>query len=432
MARAATKNSSNARVSKAGKGPAATEKPKAEAAAEWAAPASLIPWPKNPRKNDDNVERVAASIKAWGFGSALLARRRDRMIIAGHTRWKAATALGLERIPVRFIDCTDAELRMLALADNKLTERSGWDDDLLTQLLRDADPGDALIAGWTNDELDKLLTESDRTTPLDDDDVPDVPADPVTKLGDRWRLGDHHLVCGDCEDAPSLLDVSGAALMVTDPPYGVSYGSKNAYLNAMDGGDRIETEIDSDDLTPQEMVGFWFQRFKAARSLLRPGAAYYCTGPQGPELRSLMTALDDAGFPLRHMLIWAKQQFVLGRSDYHYQHEPILYGWLDGAAHHAVKDRGESSLWEIDKPRSSDAHPTMKPVELYARAIRNSSSRGEDVIDPFAGSGTLVAACEQVERVAHCIELSPAYCDVIIQRWEALSGGKAQRIRHGG
>jgi DNA modification methylase len=215
--------------------------------------------------------------------------------------------------------------------------------------------------------------------------------------------------------------------MVTDPPYGVSYAAKNEFLNAVARGNHIQVPIEGDHHTPEEMSALWKSWFSATCPLLGPGAAYYVTGPQrGDLLLLLLLALRDSGFPLRHMLIWAKNQFVLGRSDYHYQHEPIIYGWLDGG-HRRVEDRGESSLWQIDKPRKNDLHPTMKPVELYARAMRNSSDRGDLVLEPFAGSGTALIAAEQLGRRVFASEIDPRYCDVIVERWQRITGGKARR-----
>ena len=232
-------------------------------------------------------------------------------------------------------------------------------------------------------------------------------------------------MCGDC----GTIAIAGCKLLVTDPPYGVSYAKKNEFLNAIARGNRIQTPIEGDHNTAEDMSVLWRTWFGSVRRWMDPGAAYYVTGPQGGDLLLLLLllALRDSGFPLRHMLVWAKNNHVLGRSDYHYKHEPILYGWVEGAAHHAVANRSETSLWEIDRSHKSDLHPTTKPVELYARAMRNSSNSGDLVTDPFAGSGTAFVAAEQLDRTCFGVELSPAYCDVIIERWQNLTGQSATR-----
>ena len=208
----------------------------------------------------------------------------------------------------------------------------------------------------------------------------------------------------------------------------MSYASKNEFLNALDKGNRVQTEIENDHKKPEEMSAFWVATFTTVREHMRPGASYYVTGPQvGDLLLLLLLALKEGGFPLRHMLVWAKNNHVLGRSDYHYKHEPILYGWVEGA-HTFYGGHSETSLWPIDKPHKSDLHPTMKPVALFAKDIENSTKSGETILDPFLGSGTTLIACEQLGRTCYGMEISPQYCQVIIDRWERLTGQKAEKI----
>ncbi len=255
---------------------------------------------------------------------------------------------------------------------------------------------------------------------VDPDAVPPLPEKPKSKLGEVYELGPHRLMCGDATKRADLALLFGddhANLLVTDPPYGVSYAAKNEFLNTYDKGNHIQSEIEGDQGTPEEMSVFWRAAFTAVRPFLAPGAGYYVTGPQGGDLLLLLLlALRESEFPLRHMLVWAKNNHVLGRSDYHYQHEPIIYGWVKGP-HRFHGPPGETSLWEIDRPFASKLHPTAKPVELFARAIRNSSKRGDIVADPFAGSGTSVIAAEQTGRRAYVCEIDPAYCDVCRTRW---------------
>jgi DNA modification methylase len=212
-----------------------------------------------------------------------------------------------------------------------------------------------------------------------------------------------------------------AGLMVTDPPYGVSYADKNAFLNAADKGNRIQTQIEGDHQTPAEVDALWRAAFRVWRGFVGKGACYYVTGPQGGDLLLLLLlALRDTGWPLRHMLIWAKNNHVLGRCDYNYKHEPIIYGWVDGG--HKWYGDHDVSLWEVDKPTKSEFHPTTKPVELFARAVGNSSADGGLVVDPFLGSGTTLIACEQLHRKCRAVEISPGYVAVTLERWHQMTG----------
>ena len=224
----------------------------------------------------------------------------------------------------------------------------------------------------------------------------------------------YSLVVGDCLKDMKLLPDEYVSAIVTDPPYGVSYAAKNEFLNVISRGNRIQTPIEGDSQTPEEMSAFWEAAFTHTRTHANPGAGYYVTGPQGGDL--LLLALKNSGFPLRHMLIWAKNNHVLGRSDYNYKHEPIIYGWVEGAGHKFYGGGGETSLWEVDKPLRSEFHPTMKPVELFARAIKNSTLPDELIYDPFLGSGTTLIAAEQLGRVCYGMEIAPEYVAVILQR----------------
>lgn len=239
-------------------------------------------------------------------------------------------------------------------------------------------------------------------------------------------INGHRLLCGDstsADDMNSLMGDDQAAMLFADPPYGVSYGDKNAFLNQYDNGDRVQTPIENDHLDPDAVQQLWHDAFSLACGHLRPGGAYYVTGPQGGDL--LLLALRESGLQLKHMLIWAKNNHVLGRCDYHYKHEPIIYGWREGAGHKFYGKEGCFSLWEIARPHKSKLHPTMKPVELVAKAVRNSTRPGEIVLDPFCGSGTTIIAAEQLGRTAYGMEMSPTYCDVIINRWQEVNGCEA-------
>jgi DNA modification methylase len=250
----------------------------------------------------------------------------------------------------------------------------------------------------------------------------------VSAPGDLWVLGEHRLLCGDATESDSYARAGLGQpfdLLITDPPYGVSYADKNRYLNLSLKGNRIQEPIKNDHQSPEEMGRLWQASFAAASRALKRGAAYYVTGPQGGDLLLLfMRTLHDAGLPPRHTLIWAKNNHVLGRCDYHYQHEPIIYGWRD-AGHKFYGGRSQTSLWQIPKPLKSDQHPTQKPVELYVRAINNSTKSGDSVLDPFSGSGPAIIASEQTGRRAATIELDAHYVDVAVERWQNFTGKQA-------
>ena len=385
----------------------------------------LHPHPDNPRQGD--VGAIVTSIQQNGWYGTLVAQTSTGRVLAGNHRLQAAAQIGMTEVPVYWVDVDDVTARKILLADNRTNDLATYDDDLLSLLLTDlASTDDLLGTGYDGDDLDDLLGDLAGFDPIDDPGPGEPPAVPVTKLGDVILLGDHRLVCGDATD-PACYPAD-AALLVTDPPYGVSYADKNEFLNAADKGNQNQTPIKNDHLEPDEVAALWVEAFTAAQQSLRPGGVYYITGPQGGDLLLLLLqSIKEAGLILKHMLIWVKNNHVLGRCDYNYKHEPILYGWKEGAGHKFYGDGTDKSVCEIAKPHSSKLHPTMKPVELYLRAIRNSSRRGEVVLDPFAGSGTCVIAAEETGRSCHAIELDPAYCDVIVNRWEEATGKEAIR-----
>lgn len=386
----------------------------ARSAAEWVDPSTLTAWDKNPRNNDPAVESVAKSIERFGFGAPIVARLEDRMVIAGHTRLKAAALLQLERVPVRFLDISPAEAKALALADNKLGEIAEWDDDLLAEVLRelDADEIDLDGLGFSDSELDDLLAEPGAGGGGGgEDEAPPVQPGPAhSKLGKLYELGPHRLVCGDStsEEAWAALLPDGERLQMvwTDPPYGVAYVGKTA--------DALT--IQNDALDEEQLLSFLQGALGAAAQHSMAGASWYVAAPPGPLFHVFGTVLKDLGV-WRHTLVWAKDRFVLGRCDYHYRHEAVFYGWVPGAAHYFIDDRTQDSVHDIPRPSVSADHPTMKPVALVQKHIENSSKRGWLVGEPFGGSGTTLLACAQTGRIARLIELDPHYCDVIRRRW---------------
>lgn len=267
----------------------------------------------------------------------------------------------------------------------------------------------------------------------DEDVIPEPPKEPTAKMGDLYLLGGRHrLLCGDAtkaEDVARLMDGEKADMVFTDPPYGVSYGDKNAFLNAISRGNHIQENLDNDTLSVIEMKNMWVSAFKIAHENTRPGGSYYICSPQGGELMMMMMmSILEANWELKHCLIWAKNNIVLGRSDYNYQHEPILYGWKAGAGHKFYGEGGESSVWNIPKNQVSDLHPTMKPVPLVSRAIKNSSKPKEIILDLFAGSGSTLIAADSLDRDTYNMEISPHYIDVIIERYRNLTGKDVELI----
>lgn len=409
-----------------------------EPAAEWVDTMSLKPWGDNPRQNNDAVKPVMESIKRFGFAAPIVARAADREIIAGHTRWRAAQALGLPRVPVRFVDLDPADAHLLALADNKLNEKAEWDDAAVARILSEFSLDDAALAGWDQKELDaladSLIDEGDQ--PIEEDEPPPVPVEAVTKVGDLYELGPHRLLCGDstvAADVARVMDGRMADIVWTDPPYGVALNKVQSVSEAKARRRRLDGQvIENDELDPESLRTFLQASLGLAHEHTRPGGVFYVACPSGDIFGEFAFVLGREGLRVwRHTICWVKDQLVLGRADYHYRHEFITYGWKEGAGHHFVEDRTQDTVWEIDRPKKSPEHPSMKPVELVARALRNSSRKGELVFEPFGGSGTTLIAAEQTGRVAAVIEKSPQYCDVIVKRWEELTGKKARRVSNG-
>ncbi len=323
-----------------------------------------------------------------------------------------------------------------------LEAASLFDDAALAAQLEELSEAGSLpmSVGEDLDELMEQLQESinggsGSDERVGEDEVPDPDeVEPRVKRGEVWKLGRHYLYCGDSTDEEKIKEFLGDRvidLLITDPPYGVSYADKNKRLNAISSGNHIQTPIENDHLTPETIADeLWLPVFKVMYAIAKPGCPYYVFSPQGGELMMMMMMmLQKAGWLLKHSLIWVKNNHVLGGADYHYKHEPALYGWKPGAGHYFIDSRSETSVWEFDKPLVNDLHPTMKPVKLIAYAMENSSRGKEIVFDAFLGSGTTLIAAEQCDRTCYGVELSENYCDVTIERWENLTGGKAELVR---
>jgi DNA modification methylase len=381
--------------------------------------ASLVPYARNARTHSpQQVEQLAASIREFGWTVPVVIDEESN-IIAGHGRVLAAQRLGLAEVPVVVArGWSEAQRRAYLLADNRLPLSAGWDLGLLRIELGElrslgADLG---LTGFGELEIERLLG-ADRDEDIDR--APDPPSVPVSKRGDLWICGDHRVLCGDAADVADyqrLLAGGQADMTFTDPPYNVDYA--NTPKDKQRGKSR---PILNDNL------GAAFHAFlvAACRNILTStsGAIYICMSSS--ELDTLQWAFREAGGWWSTFIIWAKHTFTLGRSDYQRQYEPILYGWKEGAERHWCGARDQGDVWTFDKPSRNDLHPTMKPVALAERAIRNSSKAGDVVLDPFGGSGTTLIACQRTGRRGRLIELDPKYVDVIVQRWQSVSGAEA-------
>jgi len=367
--------------------------------------------------SDTQVEQIVASICEFGFVNPILIGT-DNGIIAGHARLRAAQKLGLNEVPVIVLAHLSAkQRRALAIADNQLALNAGWDEEILRRELSalEKEDFDLQVLGFDDAELERLLAGQDLDQALADADaLPSTPQAPVTKPGDLWILGNHRLLCGDTTSRQALETILGgkmADMVFTDPPYNVAYEGKTA--------DKLTIRNDA--------LGGSFQEFLRAACVnliqMCQGAIYICMACA--ELHTLHQAFRDAGGHWSTFVIWAKHHFTLGRSDYQRQYEPILYGWPEGVDHHWYGARDQGDVWFISRPMSNREHPTAKPVELVERAVANSCKIGGIVLDPFAGSGTTLIACERRRRRAHLIEIDPKYVDVICARWQQFSGKQA-------
>lgn len=384
---------------------------------------SIKPYERNARiHGPEQIEQIRKSLREFGFVSPVLIDSEGNLI-AGHGRVEAAKLEGMSEVPCVIVDgLTDAQRRAYILADNRLAETSTWDEALLKIELGELgeigldfdaigfDLGD--IGGAELD--DEAETEPEAQ---EDDYDGSVPETTKVKRGDVYALGRHRLMCGDATssgDVQVLMRGGQADLLLTDPPYGVDYTGKTA--------DALK--IDNDKKSDDEFAAFLEKSFSNAMDAIKAGAAFYIWHAD-TKSHLFRNACVKAGFEVRQCLVWVKNTLVLGRQDYQWKHEPCLYGWKGGAGHQWYADRKQTTVLEFDRPTRSAEHPTMKPIALFDYQIKNSSKKNDIVLDLFAGSGTTVLACQQNGRTAYCMELAPKYCQVIIDRWEALTGEKA-------
>jgi site-specific DNA-methyltransferase (adenine-specific) len=381
--------------------------------------ASLVPYARNSRTHSpEQVDQIAASIKEWGFTTPILVDA-DGQIIAGHGRLLAAQKLGLDEVPaMTATGWTDAQKKAYVIADNKLALNAGWDNAMLAIEMQElGDMGfDLDLTGFGKDELSALFPQ-DSAGLTDEDAVPEVPVVPVTVEGDIWVLGRHRLMCGDStsiDHLERLCDGQLVDMWLTDPPYNVAY----------EGGTKEKLTIKNDSMGNDAFRQFLRDAYSAADAVMKNGAVFYIwhADLEGYNFRG---AAADIGWTIRQCLIWKKSSLVMGRQDYHWQHEPCLYGWKEGAAHLWATDRKQTTILEFSKPSRNGEHPTMKPVELFEYQMLNNTKGSDLVLDSFAGSGTTAIACEKHGRNARLMELDPKYCDVIIKRWQDFTGQQA-------
>ena len=389
----------------------------------------LRPDPGNPRRiSDQELETLTRSIREFGLIDPIIARKEDKTVIGGHQRLLAARKLGYKTVPVVFADLTVEQAHLLNIALNKIS--GSFDQELLARLLKELQevPNiDLSLSGFEDDELKKLLKNLDareKRERLENFDldvaIKAAQSAPVAKLGDVWLLGEHRLACNDSTDREAvqrLMGQSKAAMTFTDPPYNVNYGD-----HRHNGA--------SQRVIANDNLGEVFEPFleKACKNMLEftDGAVYICMSSS--ELHTLQKAFIAVGGHWSTFIIWAKNTFTIGRSDYQRQYEPILYGWREGVNHYWCRDRDQGDVWQVDKPSSSPLHPTMKPLALIERAIQNSSQSGDKVLDTFLGSCSTLIACERTGRICYGMELEPLYVDIARMRWEAFSGEKAKRV----
>lgn len=388
--------------------------------------ADLIPYAANSRTHSDaQVAQIAASIKEFGWTNPILVSG-DNSIIAGHGRLLAARKLGMDEVPAIVLDhLSKAQQRALVIADNQLALNAGWDMDMLKAEIEDLklDDFDIDLLGFDEKFLDGLLEPEPSAGLTDEDAVPETPETPKTVLGDVWVLGNHRLMCGDSTSIEALEKLTEGRLVdmwLTDPPYNVAY----------EGGTKEKLTIQNDSMGDDDFRQFLRDAYVAADAVMKAGAVFYIwhADSEGYNFRG---AAKDAGWQVRQCLVWKKSSLVMGRQDYHWKHEPCLYGWKDGAAHLWATDRKQTTILEFDKPSRNGEHPTMKPVELFAYQMLNNTKGSDIVLDSFGGSGTTIIAAEKHGRHGRLMELDPKYCDVIIKRWQEFTGKQATHAETG-
>ena len=415
----------------------------------------INPAKYNPRlglqPGDSEYEKIKRSIQEFGFVETLVWNKRTGSLVGGHQRLKVLKELGYTEAKVSVVDLPEEKEKALNLALNKI--QGDWDYERLGELLKELEKDiDLALTGFDMEEIEDVFIRFEMPGEIIEDETPDPPKEPTAKLGDLWTLGRHRLLCGDAtvaKDMERLMGGKVADMVLTDPPYNVDYTGKT----------KDALKIKNDKMGDAVFQSFLADAFRCMNTALKSGGSFYVCHAEsnGLEFRK---ALADTELMLKQAIIWVKNLFVMGRQDYQWMHEPILYGWKEGAAHYFVDDRTQVTVIEdikpnikkmkkdemaklleeiysgklhttvlrVDRPTVSSLHPTMKPIKLLAKLIGNSSKKNEIILDPFGGSGSTLIACEQLNRVCYMMELDPKYCDVIIERWENFTGRKVERV----
>lgn len=378
----------------------------------------VIPYARNPRKNAGAVDKVAASLREFGFRQPIVVDE-NYTVIVGHTRLLAAKKLGMSEVPVHIAQgLSDAQVQAYRIADNRTNEEAEWDIDLLKVEFKDLqDQGcDLSLTAFSEDELQKFLTEATEGL-TDPDAAPEITENSKSKLGDIWVCGQHRVMCGSSLELTAmeqLCDQQRVDMLLTDPPYNVAY----------EGGTKEKLTIKNDSMSDEAFRIFLRDAFVTADAVMKPGAVFYIWHADKEGL-NFRLALKEAGWKDRQLLIWEKSSLVLTRWDYQSKHEPCLYGWKQGAAHLWAADRKQTTILKFDKPSRNGEHPTMKPVALFEYQLLNNTKGGDIVLDSFGGSGTTLIAAEKNGRIARIMELDPKYVDVIVKRWQDFTGKEA-------
>ena len=382
----------------------------------------LNPYENNAKLHPkEQIDQIVRSMEEFGNNDPI-AIDENNVIIEGHGRLLALKQMGEKEVPViRLKHLTDEQKRAYILAHNQLTLNTGFDEDILAAELESIVGIDMADFGFDLDVVDVVEELTDVEEDSDFDVTP--PKEPKSKPGDLYQLGNHRLLCGDStslDDVAKLMGGEQADMLLTDPPYNVAY----------EGATEDKLTIQNDDMEDEDFRQFLRDVYASADSAMKPGASFYIwhADSEGYNFRG---AAHDVGWMIRQCLIWNKNTLVLGRQDYHWKHEPCLYGWKDGASHNWYGNRKQTTVMDFDKPTRNGEHPTMKPIPLFAYQMEMSSKKGDSVLDLFGGSGTTMIAAEQLGRNAYLMELDPRYVDVIVNRWEELTGQKARLIEGG-
>jgi len=386
---------------------------------------TIKPYENNPRKlKDSAIDKVAMSLKEYGFRQPIVVDK-DRIIVVGHTRYRASKKLGFKEVPITIADnLTPEQINAYRIADNRTAEESEWDDELLAMEIKDLEAKDFKLdlLGFNEDQLNDILFEEKQGL-TDEDETPEPPEEPITKLGNIWKLGKHKLICGDstAEDTfKNLFNDNKADLIFTDPPYNVDYSGR---------GENNLGKIKNDNMSENDFIDFLYKNFNLMSDYLKSLGCIYVCHPDSQSKPKIAFELNfEKFFKKSSTIIWDKGNAGMGWQDYRSQHEPILYGWKEGQGKHSFYgDRKNTSIWNVKRDNVAGyKHPTQKPVALSQKAVLNNSKEDDIVFDSFLGSGSTLIACEKTNRKCYGIELDPKYCDVIVKRWENFTGKKAE------